>query len=80
MRESNLLSIIIPAYKQEKTIKNDIERIENVMSHLRYDYEIIVVVDGLIDDTYKNAKKIKSPKVTVTGYQHNHGKGYAVRF
>jgi len=80
MIKFNLLSIIIPAYKQEKTIKNDIEKIENVMSQLRYDYEIIIVVDGFIDDTFKNAKKIKSPKVIVTGYKHNHGKGYAVRF
>lgn len=50
------------------------------MSQLRYNYEIIVVVDGITDDTFKNAKKIKSPKVIVIGYQHNHGKGYAVRF
>ena len=80
MKKFNLLSIIVPAYKQEKTIKDDIEKIENVMSMLRYDYEIIVVVDGFVDDTFENAKKIKSPKVIVTGYQHNHGKGYAVRF
>ena len=80
MKKVNLLSIIVPAYKQGKTIKNDIEKIENVMSQLRYDYEVIVVVDGFIDDTFENAKKIKSPKVIVTGYQHNHGKGYAVRF
>lgn len=80
MKKFNLVSIIVPAYRQEKTIKDDIERIENVMSQLRYDYEIIVVVDGFIDDTFKNAKKIKSPKVIVIGYQHNHGKGYAVRF
>lgn len=80
MGKLNLLSIIVPAYKQEKTIRNDIEKIENVMSQLRYDYEIIVVVDGFVDNTFKNAKKIKSPKIIVTGYRHNHGKGYAVRF
>ncbi len=80
MKKFNLLSIIVPAYKQENTIIQDIEKIVQVMNHLRYDYEIIVVVDGLIDDTFENAKKIKSPKVIVTGYEHNHGKGYAVRF
>lgn len=80
MKKFNLLSIIVPAYKQEKTIIQDIEKIENVMSQLRYNYEIIVVVDGFIDGTFENAKKIKSPKVIVIGYQHNHGKGYAVRF
>lgn len=80
MKGLKLLSIIVPAYKQEKTIIQDIEKIVQVMSQLRYDYEIIVVADGFIDGTFKNAKKIKSPKVIVTGYQHNHGKGYAVRF
>jgi len=80
MKKANLLSIIVPAYKQEKTIVQDIEKIVQVMSQLRYDYEIIVVVDGFVDETFKNAKKVKSPKVTVIGYQHNHGKGYAVRF
>lgn len=80
MGKFKLLSIIVPAYRQEKTIIQDIEKIENVMSQLRYDYEIIVVVDGFADATFKNAKKIKSSKVIIIGYQHNHGKGYAVRF
>lgn len=77
---NKLLSIIVPAYRQEKTIIQDIKKIENVMSQLRYDYEIIVVVDGFVDETFRNAQRIKSQKVIVTGYQHNHGKGYAVRF
>lgn len=76
----NLISIIIPAYKQEKTIEKDILHIKNVMDQLRYDYEIIIVVDGYLDNTALHAKKIKSSKVIVIGYQHNHGKGYAVRF
>jgi len=80
MKKLNLLSIIVPAYKQEKTIESNIEKITQVMSQLRYNYEIIVVVDGFADNTFKNAKKIKSPKVIVIGYKHNHGKGYAVRF
>lgn len=75
-----LISLIIPAFKQEKTIGKDIARIKKVMDQLRYDYEIIVVVDGRVDKTYENAKKIKSPKVIITGYQHNYGKGYAIRY
>jgi glycosyltransferase involved in cell wall biosynthesis len=50
------------------------------MDKIHKPYEIIVVVDGFLDKTYENAKKIHSSKVIVTGYQHNHGKGYAVRF
>jgi|SRR3989344_731601 len=74
------VSLIIPAFKQAKTIKNDLIRIKKVMEKLRYDYEIIVVVDGKADKTFENASKVKSPKVIVTGYEHNHGKGHAIRF
>lgn len=79
-KKINLLSIIIPAYKQEDTIQKDLMRVINVMEHLRYDYEIIVVVDGMADNTFKIAKKIKSSKLQVIGYENNKGKGYAVRF
>lgn len=75
-----LLSVIIPTFRQEKTIKRDLLRIKRVMDQLRYDYEMIVVVDGFVDNTLENAKKVKSSKVVVVGYEHNHGKGHAIRF
>ncbi len=74
------ISLIIPAYKQGKTIKKDIEDIKSVMEQLRLDYEMLIVVHGEIDNPMREAKKVHSTKVQVTGYQHNHGKGYAVRF
>ncbi|HSW98159.1 MAG TPA: glycosyltransferase [Candidatus Saccharimonadales bacterium] len=82
MNEKNprLVSLIIPVYKQEKTIEKDLTRIKDVMDQMRYPYEIIVVVDGELDNTEKNAKKVKAPNILVTGYPHNHGKGHAVRF
>lgn len=79
-RENLQLSLIIPAYKQEKTIKKDLQRIKDTMDQLPVSYELIVVVDGEVDDTVKEAKKVRSPNIYVTGYKHNHGKGYAVRF
>ena len=51
------VSIIIPIYKQEKTIKVDLENICETMSKTRWDYEVIGVVDGSPDDSYKEAKK-----------------------
>jgi len=75
-----LISLIVPAYKQEKTIEKDLRFIKSVLNQLRYDYEIIVVVDGHIDRTFERAKKIRSSKIQVIGYQHNHGKGHAIRF
>lgn len=79
-KTQHLVSLIIPAYRQEKTIIEDIIRIKDVLEQLRYDYEMIVVVDGKVDNTLQNAKKVTSPKIRVTGYEHNHGKGFAIRY
>ena len=78
--EKHLVSVIIPAYKQEKKIEEDLLRIKKVLDQLRYNYEMIVVIDGLFDKTYENAKKIESSKLKVYGYEHNHGKGFAIRY
>jgi glycosyltransferase involved in cell wall biosynthesis len=75
-----LVSIIIPAYIQEETIIKDLLRIEQVLYELRYEFEIIVVVDGMQDKTFEKAKKIKSKNIKVYGYETNKGKGYAIRY
>lgn len=73
------LSVIVPAFRQAKTIVRDIKRIERILSQIRYPYEIIVVVDGYGDGTYHEAKKLKSTSIKVTVYMKNQGKGHAVR-
>lgn len=78
--KSHFLSVVLPAFKQEKTIADDLGRIKKVLDQIRYDYEIIVVIDGKLDKTFENAQKVKSSKIKVVGYETNHGKGYAVRF
>ncbi|MBI4039334.1 glycosyltransferase [Candidatus Daviesbacteria bacterium] len=77
-----LLSVVIPAYRQERTITADVRRILQTLEEglFQYDYEIIVVVDGQADKTLEHAKKVKSAKIKVIGYDKNHGKGYAVRY
>lgn len=78
--KKHLLSVIIPVYKQEQTIKENILRINAVMEQLRYDYEVIVVIDGFVDKSFENAKKVDSTKIQVVGYEHNRGKGHTLRF
>ncbi len=75
-----LLSVIIPVYKQGKTIKKDLLRIKKTLDQSGWNYEIVVVVDGRIDNSYKNAKKAASSKIRVYSYKKNQGKGYAIRF
>jgi len=78
--EKKLLSVIVPAYKQERTIVKDLQNIEQVLKQIRYDYELICVVDGKVDRTFEKAKKLSSSKIKVIAYEQNHGKGYAVRY
>lgn len=77
---NGFISIIIPAFKQEKTIRKDILHIKNVMEQIGCKYELIVVVDGFVDKTFQNAKKVESSKILIIGYENNHGKGHAVRY
>ncbi len=77
-----LVSVIVPTFRQAKTIVKDLKRIRGVLGKLRYPTELICVVDGKIDNTFRNAKKVteKYPDIKVIGYDSNKGKGYAVRF
>lgn len=81
-RSKKLLSVIVPAYKQERTIKKDLETINRTLKQglpLEYKYEVICVVDGILDRTEKEARKVRSPHVKVISYEENMGKGHAVR-
>ena len=78
-KKDHKLSVIVPAFRQAKTIVRDIKRIDRVLSQIRYPYEIIVVVDGYDDGTYRQAKKLRSSNIKVTVYMKNQGKGHAVR-
>lgn len=81
-RKEKLLSIVVPAYKKGSTIARDLKNINSVLEQglKDYDYEIICVVDGYLDNTYEEASKINLPKLKVIGYPENKGKGYAVRY
>lgn len=79
-KKGKIVSVIIPAYKQEKTIVEDVTQIFKTMSQTRWPFEIIVVVDGFVDKTFEKIKKLESPEIKVCGYENNKGKGYAIRY
>ncbi len=76
----NFFSLVVPVFKQEKTIVKNLTSLDKVLSQSLTSYEIIVVVDGFEDDTFTKAKKIVNKKLKVFGYQTNQGKGYAVKY
>ena len=70
MRES--LSVIIPAYNEEKGIDLTLSKLKA----LNKDYDIIVVDDGSTDNTYQIAKE---SGVRVIRHPHNKGYGAALK-
>ena len=78
-----LVSVIIPAYKAEKTIEKSLIKTKKVLDAIRYNYEIICIDDGNTDKTRVNAEKVAKKfhdKIKIVGYLTNLGKGHAVRF
>ena len=72
----SVISVVIPAYNEEKNIGEVLSKTISVMESLGSSYEIIVVDDGSIDRTLEIASTYK---VTVLSNGRNKGKGYALR-
>ncbi len=75
----HFVSLIVPVYKQEKTIVRNLRQIKRVLDIIRYDYEVIVVVDGHADRSFDKIKEAKLDKVNCLTYNKNHGKSFAIR-
>ena len=75
------LSVIIPAYNEEKRIGKTIFAINEYLQKQNYSYEIIVVDDGSKDNTVELIKNLgeKVKNLKVIDNKENHGKGYVVR-
>jgi len=72
------LSIIIPAYNEEKTISSIISKVKKSKT-LGLSKEIIVVDDYSADNTGKILKKLKDKSIITIHHAKNMGKGAAIR-
>ncbi len=75
------ISIIMPCFKGEAYIERSLRETEEALKAWRDNFEILVVVDGRVDQTWEIASRLSSEfgNIRVLGYQANRGKGYAVR-
>lgn len=75
------LSIVIPAYNEEKRITDCIDTITAYLADQHYASEIIAVDDGSTDDTLAILQSLQTRhhQLKAISYPKNHGKGYAVR-
>ncbi|MBW7955741.1 glycosyltransferase [Patescibacteria group bacterium] len=79
--EPPFLSVIVPIFKQEKTIHKDLQNILQTLAATPYEFEVLAVVDGSKqDNSLQEVKKIKDKRLKAIGYEENRGKGYAVRY
>ena len=75
------LSVIVPAFNEEKIIFENINRYSDYLKKQNYDYEIIIVNDGSSDNSQKiiNNLKTKNQKIKSIEFEKNQGKGYVVK-
>ncbi|OGK17782.1 hypothetical protein A2866_05455 [Candidatus Roizmanbacteria bacterium RIFCSPHIGHO2_01_FULL_39_8] len=77
--DQHFLSVIIPIYKQEQSIIKNLRSIKRVLDKIRYNHEIITVVDGIIDRSLEKIKRAGIQDVRTIGYMQNQGKSHAIR-
>lgn len=75
------LSIVIPAYNEERCLERNSETVKAYMDTLKKDYEIILVNDGSTDNTASIMEGIvqNNPQYRWLSSPTNKGKGDAVR-
>ncbi|MEK7500209.1 MAG: dolichyl-phosphate beta-glucosyltransferase [Patescibacteria group bacterium] len=75
------LSVIIPAYNEEKRIEKTLLSVHEYLSRQSYEYEIIVVSDGSRDKTTNVVEGLQSKvaNLKLLANIENHGKGWVVR-
>ena len=75
------LSVVIPAFNEERRIKTTLEAIYNYLSRQSYFWEVIIISDGSKDRTVELVTEFISNKKEFNFIFNtkNHGKGYVVR-
>ena len=75
------LSLVVPAYNEERRIGESLALVEPYLDSLRQPCEVIVVDDGSTDRTLEIAReRAQGPiDLRIITYKPNRGKGYAVR-
>ena len=75
------LSVVIPAYNEEKNLEILYEKLKSVLDRLKHEYELIFVDDGSTDKTFEVLEKLhkKDKRVKVIKFKKNFGQSAAMR-
>ena len=79
-RKKKMISIIVPCFNEEEALPFFYDKITEVLSSLKEDYELILVNDGSKDQTLKVMKQLseKDSHVTYLSFSRNFGKESAM--
>ncbi len=82
--EGTRVSIVLPCFRGEGYIERSIREAENEFAKFMTvsSFEIIVVVDGIVDKTMEIVTHLAEEfgNISVLGYESNRGKGYAIQY
>ncbi|MCD6220835.1 glycosyltransferase family 2 protein [bacterium] len=74
------LSICIPAYNEEKSLRSTVEELIANLEDSYIDFEILIVDDGSTDSTFKIAKGLKRIYPEIKLFHHDKNAGIGVCF
>ncbi|MFD0862329.1 glycosyltransferase family 2 protein [Sungkyunkwania multivorans] len=75
-QDYGFLSIIIPVFNEEDNVGLLAEAVDNALKG--FEYEIIYIDDCSTDDTRKNIKALKNPRVKLVELKKNYGQSMAL--
>lgn len=80
-QEPPFISIVIPAYNEEKRIGKTLQVIDAYLSKKPWTSEILVISDGSLDSTVSIVEGYQklAKRLRLIANPENHGKGYVVR-
>ena len=81
MDQQPYLSVVVPAYNEEKRIPATLESMYAYLTQQDFSWEILIVLDGVTDNTLDVVKRFADGKQHIRWIdrKQNRGKGYTVR-
>ncbi|MFQ5510756.1 MAG: glycosyltransferase family 2 protein [Candidatus Krumholzibacteriia bacterium] len=75
-----MISVVIPLYNEEGSLRELFDRLEDVMSGIGEEYEYVFVDDGSVDKSLLILRELheRSPRVNVISFRRNYGKSAAL--
>ena len=72
-KDYETITILMPAYNEEKNIKNSIQ---SILNQTHQNFKIIVLDDNSNDNTINVIKSLEDPRITIYKNKVNKGRGY----